>query len=66
MVPSSASLLTIEAATEHLGISEVTLCRWDASGEFMARRHPSNNNYRVYTLGALPKLREEIRRAMRA
>lgn len=65
MVPSSAKdILTIKDAAELLGVSEMTLRRWDASGKFKARRHPMNN-YRIYTRRAVLKLRDEIRRATR-
>jgi excisionase family DNA binding protein len=55
-------LLTIKAAAELLGVSEMTLRRWDAAGKFKARRHPINN-YRVYTRKAVLRLRDAIRAA---
>lgn len=63
MVPTDAKeLITIKAAAELLGVSEMTLRRWDASGKFAARRHPMNN-YRVYGHRDVLKLRDQIRRA---
>ena len=44
--PTKPVLLIAEAA-EVLGVSQVTLRRWDASGRFPARRHPING-YRLY------------------
>ena len=56
--PTKPVLLIAEAA-EVLGVSQVTLRRWDASGRFPARRHPING-YRLFEAEAVLRLREEI------
>ena len=63
-VPSKSLLLIAEAA-EVLGVAQVTLRRWDASGRFPARRHPING-YRLYELEAVLDLRDEILSVVRA
>lgn len=62
--PSKPVLLIAEAA-EVLGVSQVTLRRWDAAGRFPARRHPING-YRLYDTDAVLQLRHEIHSGMRA
>lgn len=57
-MPNKPVLLIAEAA-EVLGVSQVTLRRWDASGRFPARRHPING-YRLFAVEAVLRLREEI------
>lgn len=52
-------VLTIKEAAKILGVSEVTLRRWDASGKFKARRHPVNG-YRVYSTEQVVRLRRRI------
>jgi excisionase family DNA binding protein len=52
-------LLTISQAAEVLGVSEVTLRRWDASGKFKARRNPMSN-YRVYDERDVLRLRDRL------
>ena len=52
-------VLTIKEAAEVLGVSEVTLCRWDRSGKFSPHRHPVNG-YRCYRRGDVLKLRKQI------
>ena len=51
--------ITIKYAAALLGVSEMTLRRWDNAGKFEARRHP-RNNYRFYRRGELVKLRKKI------
>lgn len=51
--------MTITEAAGLLGVSAVTLRRWDASGKFKARRHPINS-YRMYVRGEVLKLRKKI------
>jgi DNA-binding transcriptional MerR regulator len=55
----STDLLLIKEAAEILGVSEMTLRRWDKAGKFKARRHPINN-FRVYLRGAVLRLRRQI------
>ena len=52
-------LVTIKEAAGVLGVSEVTLRRWDEAGKFPARRHPING-YRLYRLDTLARLRADI------
>jgi len=52
-------VLLIAEAAEVLGVSQVTLRRWDASGRFPARRHPING-YRLFEADAVLRLRDEI------
>jgi excisionase family DNA binding protein len=42
-----AEYLTIRDAADLIGVSAMTLRRWDQSGKFRARRHPINR-YRLY------------------
>jgi hypothetical protein len=51
--------LTIKGAAEILGVSEMTLRRWDAAGKFKARRHPING-YRLYDRERVLGLRKRI------
>ena len=52
-------VLLIAEAAEVLGVAQVTLRRWDASGRFRARRHPING-YRLFDTDAVLQLRDEI------
>lgn len=52
--------LTIKEAAEYLGISPMTLRRWDKAGKLKAKRHPMNR-YRLYLRDDLHKILEEIR-----
>jgi len=52
-------IVTIKEAAALLGVSEVTLRRWDASGKFKARRHPING-YRVYSTKQVLRMRAKI------
>jgi len=52
-------LLTVKQAAAMLGVSIVTLRRWDESGRFPARRHPING-YRLYREQDVRRLRDEI------
>lgn len=54
-----SKIITIKAAAEILGVSEMTLRRWDAAGKFRARRHPLND-YRLYARTDVLKLRRRI------
>lgn len=56
---SVGALLTISEAATFLGVSQVTLRRWDAAGKFKARRHPIND-YRMYRKGDVERLRRRI------
>lgn len=52
-------LLTVKQAAAMLGVSIVTLRRWDDTGKFPARRHPVNG-YRLYREDDVRRLRDEI------
>jgi excisionase family DNA binding protein len=51
--------MTIGEAALVLGVSEMTLRRWDKAGKFKARRHPINR-YRVYKRAEVLRLRARI------
>lgn len=51
--------LTVKEAAEFLGVSIMTLHRWDAGGKLKARRHPINR-YRLYKKSELEKLLKKI------
>lgn len=57
--PAPDELITIAEAAEILGVSLITLRRWDASGKFRARRHPINS-YRMYAREDVMRLRRQI------
>lgn len=52
-------IITIGEAASILGVSEMTLRRWDKAGKFCPHRHPVNG-YRVYRLSDVLKLRKRI------
>jgi excisionase family DNA binding protein len=52
-------MMTISEAAHVLGVSEVTLRRWDAAGKFKARRHPIND-YRLYRRRDVERLKRRI------
>ncbi len=54
-----SKVLTIKGAAALLGVSEMTLRRWDESGKFRARRHPING-YRLYDRGRVEALSRRI------
>lgn len=47
--------LTVKQAAEFLGVTVMTLHRWDAKGKLKARRHPINR-YRLYKKSDLERL----------
>ena len=47
--------LTVKDAAEYLGVTIMTLHRWDAAGKLSPRRHPINN-YRLYKRSELKLL----------
>ena len=51
--------IKVKEASEILGISVMTLHRWDAQGKLKARRHPINH-YRLYTKKQLEKLLKKL------
>lgn len=57
--PPPPDVLTIKEAAEIIGVSEMTLRRWDKAGKFSPHRHPVNG-YRVYRRQNVLKLRKQI------
>jgi excisionase family DNA binding protein len=49
----------VKEASEVLGVSVMTLHRWDAKGKLKSFRHPINN-YRLYKVNELRKLLKKI------
>jgi DNA-binding transcriptional MerR regulator len=52
-------VLTIKETAKILGVSEVTLRRWDKSGKFSPHRHPVNG-YRCYRRDDVLRMRRRI------
>lgn len=52
-------LITVKKAAEILQVNPETLRRWDNQGKLEAKRHPMNQ-YRVYKLKEVLKLKEKI------
>lgn len=50
---------TVKQASEFLGVTIMTLHRWDASGKLKPRRHPLNH-YRLYLKSDLEKLLKQV------
>ena len=51
--------IKVKEASEILGVSVMTLHRWDAKGKLKSFRHPINN-YRLYKMNELEELLEKI------
>ena len=51
--------LTVNEAAKFLGISTMTLRRWDNGKKLKAKRHPMNN-YRLYNRKELETILKEI------
>lgn len=51
--------ITIGKAAEILGVSRMTLRRWDKKGKIKASRHPFNN-YRIYKRERIEKMSKKI------
>ncbi len=51
--------ITVKKAAEILGVTVMTLHRWDAKGKLKARRHPING-YRLYKKSDLEKLLKRL------
>jgi len=49
----------VREAAEVLGVSVMTLHRWDAQGKLKPRRHPFNN-YRLYRKTDLERLLKKL------
>ncbi len=53
------SYMTVKEAASFLGVSPMTLRRWDNEKKLKATRHPINN-YRLYDRKQLEKILKEI------
>ncbi|MFA6091511.1 MAG: MerR family transcriptional regulator [Elusimicrobiota bacterium] len=51
--------MTVKDAAELLGVSALTLRRWDRSGKLVCRRHPVNQ-YRLYDRRELSRLLRKV------
>lgn len=51
--------LTVKEASKVLGVTPVTLRRWDNAGKLKAKRHPMNN-YRIYDPVEVAELKKAI------
>lgn len=58
-------MITISEAAEILGVSQVTLRRWDAAGHLRAKRHPVNR-FRLYDRADVERLKKKIERGVAA
>jgi excisionase family DNA binding protein len=52
--------ITVKEAAEFLGVTSMTLRRWDESGKLIAKRHPIND-YRLYLKKDLAKILKGIK-----
>ncbi len=52
-------LLTIKEAADLLGVSAMTLRRWDSAKKLHAKRHPLNN-YRLYERREILALKKQL------
>jgi len=59
MVNMKKNYITIKGAAEILGVSPMTLRRWDRSGKLKAARHRFNN-YRVYRKKDILKIQKKL------
>ena len=51
--------IKVRDAAKILGVSVMTLHRWDAKGKLTPKRHPINN-YRLYKINDLRKLLKHL------
>jgi len=51
--------LTVKEASKVLGVTPVTLRRWDNAGKLKTKRHPMNN-YRIYNPVEVEALKKAI------
>ncbi len=61
-MPVSERYLTVNAAARFLGVAPNTLRNWDRAGAIPDRRHPANN-YRLFAVADLERIRDEIERS---
>ncbi len=60
-MPEQQRLLQVKEAAEYLGVSANTIRNWGAAQKIDEYRHPVNN-YRLYKLKDLHKLRLQLQR----
>ena len=60
--PSLKDYLTVKEAASLLGVTPITLRRWDRKGKLTTFRHPINH-YRLYNKKRLMKLLSELAEA---
>lgn len=58
-MPKLDTYLQIADAAEHLGVCKNTLRNWGSTGRIVEYRHPVNN-YRLFKLDDLNRLRKQI------
>jgi excisionase family DNA binding protein len=58
---ASTGYVTVKEAAAFLGVSEVTLRRWDRAGKLRAQRHPMND-YRLYARKDLERVKRLVER----
>lgn len=54
-MPNFKEYMTVKKAADFLGVTVMTLHRWDAKGKLKASRHPINH-YRLYKPSELKAL----------
>lgn len=59
LASAGPDVMSIKEAAVILGVSEMTLRRWDKAGKFCPHRHPVNG-YRVYRRESVLTLRKQI------
>ena len=60
--PSLKDYLTVKEAATFLGVTPITLRRWDRKGKLRSKRHPINR-YRLYRKEELETLLTNLRKA---
>lgn len=53
--------MLVSEAAEYLGVSKITLQRWDNSGKLKSFRHPLNN-FRLYKKSDLDRLLKSVKK----
>jgi MerR family transcriptional regulator, copper efflux regulator len=54
-MPNFKDYMMVQEAADFLGVTVMTLYRWDAAGKLSPRRHPING-YRLYKKSELERL----------
>lgn len=61
-----AQFVTIKEAAQMLGVSEVTLRRWDQTGKFKAAKRGLTSNWRLYAVAAIARFKRALDAGARA